>query len=280
MQSCCICCIYWEKYPRMQQRHFDRRQYFEELAKTSEKYFLPYIMQCHDINKDMSILEIGCGEGGNLLPFAKLGCNILGVDISRNRIKEAKQLFLQENVAGTFICDSIFNLTASGRRFDIIICHDVIEHIADKRALLETVHSLLKCSGVFFIAFPAWQMPFGGHQQICRNGLISKVPFIHLLPCHLYKQILTYAGESQEMIDELLSIRTTGITIETFEKIVSSAKWDIANRTLYLINPHYETKYGLTPRRMPDFISNVKYIRNYMSTSCFYLLKSIRALNC
>lgn len=260
----------------MQRRHFDRSQYFKELARTSEKYFLPYIMQCRDIDQNTSVLEIGCGEGGNLLPFAKLGCRVLGVDISKNRIREAKRLFMQECVDGTFICDSIFNLTACHGQFDIIICHDVIEHIADKVALLETVHSLLKCNGVFFTAFPAWQMPFGGHQQICRNGLLSKVPFIHLLPYHVYKRILMYAGESQEMTGDLLSIRTTGITIEAFEKIVSSAKWNIADRTLYLINPHYETKYGLTPRRMPKFISNLKYIRNYMSTSCFYLLKPIQ----
>ena len=116
----------------MQQRHFDRHQYFKELAKTSEKYFIPYIMQYHDICKDMAILEIGCGEGGNLLPFAKLGCNVLGVDISKNRINEAKQLFAQENVYGTFICDNIFSITGYDNKFDIIICHDVIEHIVDK----------------------------------------------------------------------------------------------------------------------------------------------------
>jgi len=257
----------------MQQRHSDRQQYFKELAQTSEKYFMPYIMQFHVINPQTSILEIGCGEGGNLLPFARLGCNILGVDISKNRIKEAKQLFMQENVSGTFICDNIFNITGYNHRFDIIICHDVIEHITDKKALLEAARTFLKNSGVLFIAFPAWQMPFGGHQQICRNALLSKIPFVHLLPYPVYKEILTYAGESEEMIEEVLSIRDTGITIEEFEKIVSLTKWEIANRNLYLINPHYEAKYGLSPRRMPEFISNIPYIRNYISTSCFYLLK-------
>jgi len=259
----------------MQHRHSDRHQYFKELAKTSEKYFIPYIMQCHDINPETSILEIGCGEGGNLLPFAKLGCNILGVDISKNRINEAMQLFMQENIPGTFICDNIFNITGHNHQFDIIICHDVIEHISDKKALLEYAHTFLKENGVLFIAFPAWQMPFGGHQQICQNTLLSKTPFIHLLPCQVYKQILTYAGESEEMINELLSIRNTGITIEAFEKIISLTKWGIAKRNLYLINPHYETKYGLTPLKIPNYISNISYIRNYICTSCFYLLKQI-----
>lgn len=257
----------------MQQRHFDRNQYFNELAKTSERYFIPYIMQYHDITDDTSVLEIGCGEGGNLLPFAKLGCKVVGIDISRNRIKEAKLMFAQEKVHGTFIYSNIFSITGYDNKFDIIICHDVIEHITDKFTLLEIAHTFLKDNGVLFIAFPAWQMPFGGHQQICQNALISKVPFVHLIPSKLYEKILSVGRESDEMIKELLSIRNARITIEMFEKIVSQTKWNIVKRTLYLINPHYETKYGLKQKKLLRCISSIPYIRNFVSTSCFYLLK-------
>jgi len=257
----------------MQQRHLNRRQYFKELANTSEKYFMPYIMQYHDIGPDSSILEIGCGEGGNLLPFAKLGCEVLGVDISNNRIREAKLLFSEERASGAFICDNIFNITGYGNHFDIILCHDVMEHVSDKSMLLECANTFLKKNGVLFVAFPAWQMPFGGHQQICRSALLSKIPFIHLLPRRIYRYILNRAGESDEMIKELLSIRNTRITIEKFETLTTQTKWDIANRKLYLINPHYKTKYGLTPRILPDIVSNIPYVRNFISTSCFYLLK-------
>ncbi len=48
-------------------------------------------MRCHDLSHDTLILEIGCGEGGNLLPFVKLCCEVLDVDISKNRIREARQ---------------------------------------------------------------------------------------------------------------------------------------------------------------------------------------------
>lgn len=43
----------------------------------------------------MNVLEIGCGDGGNLLPFAELGCNTTGVDLSTGRIKDAI-LFLKK----------------------------------------------------------------------------------------------------------------------------------------------------------------------------------------
>jgi len=257
----------------MQKRHLDRVQYFRELAYTSERYIIPYIMRHHDVDSNACVLEIGCGEGGNLLPFARLGCKVVGVDISTNRIRQAKSLFEMEDTSGTFICDNILNIKGYNHRFDVIICHDVIEHIPDKRAILEYAHNFLKEGGVFFVAFPAWQMPFGGHQQICRNSVISKLPFVHLLPHRIFKAILTFARESEETISELLSIKHTKVTVEAFEALTKLSKWEIVNRCLYLVNPHYEIKYKLKPHKLPVFIAKLPHIRNFMSTSCFYLLK-------
>ena len=56
----------------MQQRHLDRWQYFNELANTSRKYYIDYLKSFLPITSDTKVLEIGCGEGGNLLPFAEL----------------------------------------------------------------------------------------------------------------------------------------------------------------------------------------------------------------
>ena len=46
----------------------------------------------------MNILEIGCGDGGNLLPFAELGCSTTGVDISTGRIKDAILFFEERRI--------------------------------------------------------------------------------------------------------------------------------------------------------------------------------------
>ena len=70
----------------MQERHKNRKLYFHELAQTSQKYFIPYIKQFKQLGQDSRILEIGCGDGGNLLPFAQMGYYTLGVDISERRI--------------------------------------------------------------------------------------------------------------------------------------------------------------------------------------------------
>ena len=84
----------------MQERQKNRRQYFRELATTSRKYFVPYIENSKKITPDMNILEVGCGDGGNLLPFSQMGCHTTGIDISERRINDAKGFFEDNNVNG------------------------------------------------------------------------------------------------------------------------------------------------------------------------------------
>ena len=55
----------------MQQRHKDRQQYFNESAATSRDYYLDYLRAHVTLREGLRVLEIGCGEGGNLLPFAE-----------------------------------------------------------------------------------------------------------------------------------------------------------------------------------------------------------------
>ena len=57
----------------MQKRQVNRQQYFDELSITSQKYYIPYLNQEKKIVKGTSVLEIGCGDGGNLLPFYRGG---------------------------------------------------------------------------------------------------------------------------------------------------------------------------------------------------------------
>lgn len=78
----------------------DRRQYFDQLAATSRKYYIPYLSQYMKIGEGVNVLEIGCGEGGNLLPFAEAGCSVLGVDLSGDKIRAAEQFFAGAGVQG------------------------------------------------------------------------------------------------------------------------------------------------------------------------------------
>lgn len=256
----------------MQERHTNRESYFDEQARTTKKYYIPY-MRKHIGVIPNKILEVGCGEGGNLLPFAEMDCDVYGVDISVSRIEQARLFFSKKKQKGTFISANIFELEDLYHLFPLIIVHDVIEHIDNKIQFLSDLRKFLSPDGIIFMGFPAWQMPFGGHQQIAKSKIASHLPFIHLLPVSIYKLILNVFGEKEDTIKELLNIRETRCSIEKFLSIVYQTNYKIISQQLYFINPHYETKFGLTPRKLSKQITHIPYLRNFVSTSCFFILK-------
>lgn len=258
----------------MQKRHTDRYRYFREEAATTEKYFIPYLSEFMDVG-DISVLEVGCGEGGNLLPFARRGCRVVGVDLSEQRVRQAESFFSRECAAGTFVCDDVMHYRGDGRLFDLIVCHDVVEHIPEKGKMLLALKRLLAPGGRLFVAFPAWQMPFGGHQQIARSWVVSHLPFVHLLPELAFSLMLRLFGEDASKINELIGIRRTRCTVEMFEREAAYAGYTVYDRRLWLVNPHYEVKFGLRPIRLCRQLSALPYIRNFMASSCFYVVRPL-----
>lgn len=258
----------------MQKRHTDRYRYFREEAATTEKYFISYLSEFMDVG-DISVLEVGCGEGGNLLPFARRGCRVVGVDLSEQRVRQAESFFSRECAAGTFICDDVMHYRGDGRLFDLIVCHDVVEHIHEKGKMLLALKRLLAPGGRLFVAFPAWQMPFGGHQQIARSWVVSHLPFVHLLPELAFCLMLRLFGEDASKINELIGIRRTRCTVEMFEREAAYAGYTVCDRRLWLVNPHYEVKFGLRPIRLCRQLSALPYIRNFMASSCFYVVRPL-----
>lgn len=258
----------------MQERHSNQEQYFTELMETSEGYFKPYLERFVSLD-GVSILEIGCGQGGNLYPFYAAGCRVKGLDLDEIKIDAANELFAdRENISASyeFSTENFFDMK-SDEQFDIILVHDVIEHIFEKELFMNRTRELLKDGGTAFFRFPAWNMPFGGHQQISKSKICAAIPFTHLLPAGLYKRYLKLFKDEEWKIEELLDIKRCRTTIELFERIADRTGFSILDRKLWLINPHYKVKFGLRPMGLPGWLSRIKYLRNFYTTSCFYLLR-------
>lgn len=256
----------------MQKRHTDRELYFKEQGYTTKKYVLPFIEKTHPVSSASSVLEIGCGEGGNIPPFLERGCQVTGIDLCEVQIAKAKEFLSnhpsKENL--TLIREDIYQATQLTEKFDIIILRDVIEHIPDQEYFMSFIKRFLAPDGVLFIGFPPWQNPFGGHQQICNHRLIARSPWIHLLPRNLYRKILQWGGVDPR---GLLGIKETGLSLERFEKILRREKYEVSAKELYIINPNYEIKFGLRPRKLWK-TGNIPYARNFYTTCGYYLLKT------
>jgi len=260
----------------MQERHKNRRQYFDEQGLTTRAHVLPYIRQTMKVTAATRVLEIGCGEGGNLIPFLELGCACIGVDLSQAKVDLGKEYMAntlkQANVE--LIVQDIYDSSADRLgTFDLIILRDVIEHIHDQERFLNFVHKFLKPEGRIFFGFPPWRMPFGGHQQICSSKLLSKLPWFHLLPVPLYKGVLKAGGESDGIVKDLIEIKETGISIARFSGTIERSGFRFEQKDLWFINPNYEIKFGLKPRPLPTLLGSIPWVKDFFATCCYALVR-------
>ena len=259
----------------MQQRHKNTKQYFAEQSQTTREYIIPFIEKARKINLPFSVLEIGCGEAGNLMPFADMGCRCVGIDYSERKIEQAKKNYARhpnsENIR--LVCSDIYDSTENFGTFDLVIVRDVIEHIHGHKRFLQAIKKYMNGQTLAFFAFPPWQNPFGGHQQMCTGKILSKLPFFHLLPKKMYAWLMRICGEQQATINGLLEIKETRISIEDFERL-SRENYVTLQKTLYFINPNYEVKFGLEPRKLWNLAAKIPYLRNFYCTCGYYLLKT------
>jgi len=257
--------------------HTDKKRYFDMQRQVTKNYILPFIKMKMDLDKPLNVLEIGCAEAGVLSAFTALGHTCTGIELNASRIETAKSFMTKELESGqiNFICRNIYDIDTENdlpEKFDLVLLKDVIEHIPEQEKFMNRLRNFLKPTGRVFFGFPPWQMPFGGHQQICKHKIASKLPFYHLLPKSIYKGVLQSFGEPEGVVKELLEIKDTGISIERFEKILQKENFTVHNRQFFLINPIYEYKFNLKPRKQQSLLANIPYFRNYYSTCAYYLI--------
>ncbi len=255
--------------------HADKGRYFEMQVENARNYVLPFIEEYKPLKAGTRVIEIGCAEAGVLKAFIEKGCTAVGVELDEPRLIMAREFMATELAAGkiSFVSKDIYKVDIQSElngRFDIIVLKDVIEHIHDQEKLIAWMKNFLVPGGVIFFGFPPWQMPFGGHQQVMKSKLLSKLPWYHLLPMFMYKWILKAFKEN---VADFVEVKETGISIERFERIVNRTGYRIAHKTHYLLNPIYIYKFGWKPRKQLKFIQAIPWVRNFFTTCVYYLIE-------
>jgi len=257
--------------------HTDPEVYFTHQYEHARDFVLPFISEYFPIKPGMEVLEIGCGEGGVLKAFLEKDCQCLGIDLSPDKIREGEKLLTEYLKAGKmqFIAQDIYEVETEKLltgRFDLIVLKDTIEHIFHQEKITGHLKSFLRPGGMIFYGYPPWFMPFGGHQQITQSKLLSRLPYYHLLPAFLYRYVLQLFGESKACVQELLEIKSTGISTARFERLHTKSGYRIVGRCLYFINPIYAWKFGLKPRILPGWLGRIPYLRDFFCTSAWYMV--------
>jgi 2-polyprenyl-6-hydroxyphenyl methylase/3-demethylubiquinone-9 3-methyltransferase len=99
--------------------------------------------------RDMRALDVGCGGGLLAEEFARIGCEVTGVDPSEASLETARA----HAKAGRLLIDyrqgTGEQLPFDDRTFDIAYCCDVLEHVADVDRVIGEMARVLKPGGVF-----------------------------------------------------------------------------------------------------------------------------------
>ncbi len=260
-------------------QHTDYKVRYQQQVDNAREFVIPFIESGLEKKSGLHILDIGCGEGGVLIPFLEKGNSAVGIELDEIKSGYAKELlsnYISEGKA-EIINKNIYDdasLKDYHGKFDLIMLKDVIEHIPNQEVFIPYMKKFLKPGGQVFFGFPPWYMPHGGHQQVCSNKFLSMLPYVHLLPNPLYKGVLKLFGEQDAIIKELFEVKSTGISIERFEKLVDKSGYTITKKTFFLFNPIYKYKFGIKPRKQAALISAIPWFRDFVTTCVYYLIKS------
>jgi SAM-dependent methyltransferase len=136
----------------------------------------------------MRLLDAGCGSGRHLChAFRTPGVQVAGVDLDPVDLCTAKGFLalMAREKPGSWIvtCADVSHLPFADCSFDVVVCSEVLEHIADNGAAVAELVRVLKPGGDLVVTVPrflpervcwalsaAYHREPGGHIRIYRKG--------------------------------------------------------------------------------------------------------------
>lgn len=107
-----------------------------------------------------SILDVGCGSGGNLPMLSPFG-TVHAVEPNHDMLAYASRRNIGEVEEGSLP----HHLPFPGKSFDLITLFDVLEHIEHDAAALQSLATRLNPGGVLFLTVPAFSWLMGSHDR-------------------------------------------------------------------------------------------------------------------
>jgi 2-polyprenyl-6-hydroxyphenyl methylase/3-demethylubiquinone-9 3-methyltransferase len=102
--------------------------------------------------KGLSLLDIGCGGGLLSEPMSRLGAKVTGIDAAEKNIAVAALHAQKSGLDINYQAVSAETLASRGKKFDIVLTLEVIEHVADIPSFLKAASQLLAPDGLMILS--------------------------------------------------------------------------------------------------------------------------------
>ncbi len=123
------------------------------------------------------VLDVGCGMGEFVRRLREFSRDVCGVDIDAERVRQGA-----ERVPNLALSVGE-HLPFGDDTFDVVLLHEVIEHVADDLATLREARRVLRPDGRAVIFCPNRLYPFETHGVFLgRRYVFGNVPLVNWLP--------------------------------------------------------------------------------------------------
>lgn len=102
--------------------------------------------------RELSALDIGCGGGLVSEPLARLGAQMTGIDPAGASLDAARSHARGQALEILYRDAWAEDLVAEGAQFDIVLCLEVVEHVPDVGAFINTCRALVAPGGIMVLS--------------------------------------------------------------------------------------------------------------------------------
>jgi len=100
----------------------------------------------------LDVLDVACGEGYGSHLISQHAASVVGIDLDPTTINHATEKYSQDNLS--FQVGDVLDLPLEDGRFDVIVCFETIEHVADHARLMMEFQRVLKPDGKLLLSSP------------------------------------------------------------------------------------------------------------------------------
>lgn len=126
---------------------------FIDWGRTTYNYFFRRVLRRY-LNKDSTVLELGCGRASLTLSLAPEIKKLVGVDISDVAVRQATEFAREHNIHNAaFTLDDCTKLALT-ERFDFVWSQGLLEHFEDPVVVAREHYRMLKPGGTALLSVP------------------------------------------------------------------------------------------------------------------------------
>lgn len=173
------------------------------------------------------ILDVGCGGGILSEPLTRLGATVTGLDPVQDSIEVATLHASSDDTIKhrlNYVCGTVENLVEnSADRYDVVVCSEVIEHVANPQTFVNSCFELVKDGGsMFFTTINRTSLSYA-------MAILMAEYVLNLVPrgIHDWNKFVT----PKELSDMLKSLNCRVVSIQGYVFNPATKKWNYCSNS-------------------------------------------------